>query len=177
MQSELWRMSLVEDSQASIHNSSIEYLFVDDNAVMRLVNSTFDVQTVNENASLNISWYLDIHVVDCIGLDVPAANVTILYPNATLVEAGFTDGNGRVATVLMEKMVNATGEYPVGAYAVEAIYGIYSNNTAVTMMGNQQLILEFEGFIIPELPIFAFLPLFMIAVSLAILLCKKQRRC
>jgi len=176
MQSELRRVSLAEESQANIHNSSIEILFVDDNAVMRLVNSTFDIQTINENASLNISWYLDIHAVDSIGQDVPSANVTIRYPNATIVESELADGIGRVATVLMEKMMNATGEYPIGAYTVEAIYGVYSNNTAVTMMGNQQLILELEGFIIPELPYFAILPLFMIAVSLATLIFKKHLR-
>ena len=176
MQSELRRVSLSEESQANIHNSSIEILFVDDNAVMRLVNSTFDIQTINENASLNISWYLDIHTVDSIGQDVPSANVTIRYPNATIVESELADGIGRVATVLMEKMMNATGEYPIGAYTVEAIYGVYSNNTAVTMMGNQQLILELEGFIIPELPYFAILPLFMIAVSLATLIFKKHLR-
>jgi len=175
MQSELRRLSLVEESQASIHNSSIEYLFVDDNAVMRLVNSTFDSQTVNENASLNISWYLDIHVIDSIGLDVPAANVTIRYPNATIVESEFTDGNGRVVTVLMEKIMNATGEYPVGVYAVEAIYGMYSNNTDVTMMGNQQLILEFEGFIIPEFTSLIILPLFMTLTLLAAFLYNRRR--
>jgi len=42
---------------------------------------------------------------------------------------------------LMEKMINATGEYPVGNYTVEATYLTHSNVTTVNMTGNQVITL------------------------------------
>lgn len=74
----------------------------------------------------------------------------------------------------MDKMVNATGEYPVGNYTVEATYGIYSASTSINMTDNKQLTLKLTGFVILELQSFILLPLFMLATLLATMIYRKR---
>jgi len=127
------------------------------------------------DATIQVFWYLDLHVVDDINQDVPSANITATYPNATLAESKLTGADGWTKLLLMEKIQNATGAYPVGLYTVEAAYETYSNTTIVEMTGPQQITLTLEGFIIPEFPSFLILPLFVIATLLVALVNRRKR--
>ena len=71
--------------------------------------------------------------------------------------------------------MNASGEYPVGDYTVEAAYEIHSNSTTVNMTGNEQITLTLEDFIIPEFPSLLILPLFMIITLLVAVAYKRKR--
>ena len=124
---------------------------------------------------IQIFWYLDVHVIDDINQDVPSANVTAAYPDATLAESKLTSENGWVRLALMEKIKNATGEYPVGIYTVNATYETYSNTTTVEMTITQHIALTLEDLVVPEFPSLIILPLFMIATLLATLVYKKKR--
>jgi hypothetical protein len=126
-------------------------------------------------ARIQVFWYLDVHVVDSINQDAPSANVTAAYPDTTLAESKLTAEDGWTRLTLMEKIKNATGEYSVGIYTVEATYETYSNATTAEMTGNQQITLTLEGFIIAEFPSFLMMPLFIIATLLAIIVYKKKR--
>jgi hypothetical protein len=139
-----------------------------------LVNSTYNNLNVDNLAQVHICWYLDAHVVDSIGQDVPLANVTATYPNATLAESGLTDASGWVRLPLMEMMVNATGEYPVGNYTIKATYLTYSNSTTVNMTDNQMITVTLSNFIIPEFSPFLILPIFMIATLSAAIVYKRK---
>jgi len=139
-----------------------------------LLNSTYTTLYFHDAGKVHVSWYLDVHVVDSIGQDVPSATVTATYPNATVAESKLTDTNGWARLTLMEKMINATGDYPVGNYAFEATYGIYSDETTVNMTENKQIVLTLEDFIIPEFPSFLILPLFMLATLLAIIVYRRK---
>jgi len=125
-------------------------------------------------ARIQVFWYLDVHVVDEINQDVPSANVTATYPNATLAESKLTGEDGWINLTLMEKIKNATGEYPVGIYTVEATYETHSNTTTVEMTGTKQITMTMEDFIIPEFPSFLILPLFMTATLLAVIAHRKK---
>jgi hypothetical protein len=116
---------------------------------------------------------LDAHVIDSIGQDVPSANVTATYPNVTVAELKSTDAYGVARLALMEKMMNATGSYPVGNYTVKATYETHSDNATVNMTGNKELTLTL-GFVVPEFSSFFVLPLFMIAAVLAVLVHKRK---
>jgi hypothetical protein len=113
-------------------------------------------------------------VIDKLGQNIPSANVTATYPNATVAELKSTDANGVVRLTLTEKMINATGEYLIGNYNVEATYEVYSNSTEVTMTGNQVTTLELEDFVIPEFPSFLALSIFMIATLLAVIVYRRK---
>jgi len=139
-------------------------------------NSSYSYRGIEQSARVYVYWYLGVHVVDSINQDVPSANVTATYPNATVVESKLADANGWARLTLMEKMMNATGDYPVGNYTVEATYEIYSDATTVNMTENQQFTLTLADFVIPEFPSFLILPLFMIATLLAVIVYIKIRK-
>ena len=76
---------------------------------------------------------------------------------------------------LLEKMMNATGAYPVGNYTVEAAYLTYSNGTTVNITGNKQIALTLAGLVIPEFPSFLILASFMTAALLTVAVCKRKK--
>jgi hypothetical protein len=157
-------------------SSSIATMYAWDSSRNWLLNSTYGGTYIYDSAKVYVSWYLDVHVIDSIDQDVPSSNVTVTFPNATLAESELTDVNGWARLTLLEKMMNATGEYPVGNYTVEATYDIYSDATTVNMTENQQTTLTLEDFIIPEFPSFLILPLFMIATLLAVIVYRKRAK-
>jgi hypothetical protein len=138
-----------------------------------IIDSVVNAYAYGET-SIRIFWYLDVHIVDDINQDVPSANVTV--QSGTLMESKFTDEDGWARLTLMEKTKNATGEYPVGTYTVEANYETYSNSTTIEMTGPQQITLTLDGFIIPEFPSFLIIPLFMIATLLAVMMYRKNSK-
>jgi len=146
-----------------------------DSSRLWLVNSTSDTYYVEDQSEVYVSWYLDVNVTDSIDQNVPSANVTAYYPNATIAESKLTGVNGWTRLTLLEKMMNATGDYPTGNYTVEATYDIYSNETTVNMTGNQQATLTLESFIIPEFSSLIILPLFMTLTLLAAFLYNRKR--
>jgi len=140
-----------------------------------LTNSTYGDSATSNQSKVFECWYLDIHVIDSIGQNVPSANVTGTNPNATIADSKLTDANGWAKIVLTEKIVNATGAYPVGNYTVEASYLTYSNGTTVNMTGNKQTTLTLDGLVIPEFPSFLILASFMTAALLTVAVCKRKK--
>ena len=155
-------------------DSSLDFLRGTDSSNIWLLNTTYTTSEIKYSARVHVSWYLDVHVIDSIGQDVPSANITATYPNATIAESELTDANGWTKLALMEKMMNLTGEYPVGNYTVKATYLTYSNNATVNMTENKQIILTLEDFIIPEFPSFLILSLFMIATLLTVIVYRRK---
>jgi len=162
-------------SRGHLYNALIGTLRLDDNSRFWLVNSTSNTYSEATRSEVYICWYLNVHVIDSIGQDVLAANVTAIYPNATVAESKSTDSNGWSRLTLMEKMMNATGEFPIGNYTVEATYDIYAGETSVNITGNQQTTLTLEDFVIPEFSSFLILPLFMFATLLAAVAYRRKR--
>jgi hypothetical protein len=112
--------------------------------------------------------------VDSLAQNVPLANVTVTFPNATLADSEVSDVNGWARFTLLEKMMNATGEYPVGNYTVEATYEGYSDIKSVNMNDSQQITLTLESFVIPEFPSLIILPLLMIATLIAVIIYRRK---
>ena len=163
------------NSRTYIYNSTINKLwYYYGNPRVWLVNSTSNIYDIRNQSEVYVCWYLNVHVRDSISQNVPSANATALYPNATVAESKLTDASGWAKLTLMEKMKNATGDYPVGNYTVLATYGVYNNTATLNMTGNQELTLAL-GFVIPEFPSFLIPPLFMIATLLAVIAYRKKR--
>ncbi len=139
-----------------------------------LVNSTSNEYYVEDQSEVYVNWYLNIHVTDSIDQNVPSANVTAYYSNATIAASKLTGVNGWTMLTLLEKMMNFTGDYSYGNYTVEAMYNVYSNDTTINMTGNQQATLKLESFIIPEYSVII-LPLFMTLTLLAAFLYNRKR--
>jgi hypothetical protein len=171
-----WQLSFQGKSNATIADSTLQYLFSYGNTVVRLVNSTASTIQYSMMGKIYVSWYVDVHVTDSVGQDVPSANVTAAYPNATGAQATSTDAHGWARFTLVEKMTNATGSYPVGNYTVQASYSVYSNLTAVNMAQSQEITLALSNLYVPELPSLLILPLFIIATLAAFVAYKRRPR-
>jgi hypothetical protein len=165
-------LSFFVSSRGDFYNTTIQNLKLYADSKLWLLNSTYTTCTINHQSKIYVSWYLNAHVIDSIGQDVPSANVTATYPNTTMAESRLTDASGWARLTLMEKMMNATGEYPIGNYTVEAAYEPYSNSTTVNMTDNQMITLMLSDFVIPEFP--SFLILFMIVTLLVAILPRKR---
>jgi hypothetical protein len=161
-------------SQLRISDSTINWFSVYEQTALWLVNSTYSHCATLDQSKVYVCWYLDVRVIDSVGQGVPSANVAAFYPNATVAEFRHTDVDGRARLTLMEKMMNATGTYPIGNYAVEATYETYSDSTSVNMTENKQITLQLP-FIVPEFPSLFVLPLFMMATLLAIIVHIRKR--
>jgi hypothetical protein len=148
-------------------------VYLHGNSIIWTINSTTTSAYYYGQSKVCIYWYLDVHVIDLIGQNVPYANVAATYPNTTLAESKVTGANGWTRLTLMQGMVNATGYYPIGAYTVQATYQVYSNTTTVGMIGNQQIVLTLD-FFVPEFPITMILPAFIIATLLISIISKRK---
>ncbi|MGD8545785.1 MAG: hypothetical protein PVH12_06370 [Candidatus Bathyarchaeota archaeon] len=138
-----------ENSQCTLLDSTVDSLRTYVNSTLHLVNSTYTSTSVHNQSKILVYWYLDVHVIDSIGQDVPSADVTATYKNTT-AESEQTDTNGWTPITLIEEKINATGTYPTGNYTIEATYLIYSKSVIVNMTGNQQITIQLEEFVIPE---------------------------
>jgi hypothetical protein len=157
-----------------IDDSLIDSLYVAQLSTAWLLNTTCNSITVDENASVCVNWYLDVYVKDALYQFVPLADVTVTFPNMTVADSKLTDGYGWVRFTLMEKMINATAQYAIGNYRVQAIYLIHSNSTTLNMTANQQTELTFQDLVIPEFSSFLIIPLFFMATLLAVFMARPR---
>jgi hypothetical protein len=147
-------------------------------ATIWLINaSTYDSPIVNisDNAAIYVEWYLKVHVIDSIGQNVPFANVTAICHDTTVAESGLTDSNGQARLTLIEKVINATGSYSFGNYTVTVKYDLHTQQQSVNMTGNQEITIQLS-FIIPEFRLSLILPIFKMAISVAITYKRKNHQ-
>jgi len=172
-----WQLTAYDSSTVRASNTVFQGLTLTGYSVARLVNSTYAFCSLQDQSRAYVCWYLDVHVVDSVGQNVPTANVTATYPNATVAEWKLTDANGWTRLTLTEKMMNATGSYPVGIYTVTAEYEVNLGVEWVNMTGNQKITIILP-FIVPEFPQTLILPLFLTITLVAIILkggCKGKK--
>lgn len=162
-------------SHASAYNCTIYSVDLYNSVLVELTNSTLSLHNLHNQATVCVRWYLDVHVADSTGQDVPSANVTAFFPNATVAESKLTGAHGWSRLTLTEKMMNLTDEYPVGNYTIEATYDIHSDDLTVNMTESQQIALTLEDFVIPEFALFITLPLFLIATLLAAMISRRKQ--
>ena len=164
-----WYAYAGDSSLLFIENSDFNEIRAYGSSIWWLLNTTYNSIQPDSSGKVYLDWYLDVHVEDSVGQVVPSASVTVSYPNSTVVDSKLTDEYGLARFQLMEKMVNATGEYPVGNYTVEAAYDTYLASTTVNMTGTQQLTLPLEDFVIPEFSSLILISTLIIATLAAII--------
>ena len=149
-----------------------------ESSVMQLLNSTYTYLSILEDdlSEVYLSWYLDVIVEDSVSQVVPSASVTVSYPNTTVFDSKLTDESGLARFPLMEKMVNATGEYPIGNYTVDATYDTYLGSSTVNMTETKQVNLPLENFVIPEFSSLVLLSTFIIATIAVIVVNRRKQQ-
>jgi hypothetical protein len=165
LRSDIQKVHANEDAGVVVYNSTLYDLELYGASVVELWNTTHQLDTFSNTATAILHWYLAVHVVDAIAQDVPAANVTVIFPNATVAASTLADAEGWAWFTLLETQRNATGAYPVGNYTVDASYSGYKDTASVNLTANEQVELLLEGFVIPEFPSVLLL-LALVAVTL-----------
>ena len=155
-------------------DSAINSMTITDSASIWLLNTTYNNLNIYYSAEAYVGWHIDVHVIDSLGQDVPSVNVTATYPNATVAESKLTNENGWARLTLIEKMINDTGEYPIENYIITAKYETHTEQQPVNVTGNQEITIELS-FIIPELPKFLLISLFVTATFLIVIIRKRKR--
>jgi len=151
--SNILQVEAKETAVATASNSTINNLYTYQSSVVRLVNSSYISYSIYNESKVYVCWYLNVHVIDLEGTDVPSANVTATYPDTMIAESKPTDANGWTRLTLMEKMMNASDSYPIGNYTVTAKYEhegeTHEGQQSVNMTANQEITIQLP-FIIPE---------------------------
>lgn len=163
-----------EFSQLRISDSAIDEIYTYEESAAWLISSTYANCGTYDQSKIFVCWYLDVHVVDSRDQKVPSANITATPPNATMAGSKLTDDNGWARLTLTEKMLNVTGDYPIGNYTIEALYNVYSNGTAVNMTKNQEITIALEDLVVPEFPSILMLSLFIVATLLIAVIYKRR---
>ena len=167
-------LSTFDQSRQYVSNSTVEIISTKGNSSVWLTNSSFTEKYLYNNSKVFILWYLDVHVIDSEGTNIPNANTTAYYPNGTLAESKLTETNGRAKLTLLEKMLNATGEYPVGNYTITATYETHEGQESVNMTENKEITIQLP-FIIPEFPTNLLITL-LIAVTTTLFALKRFKK-
>jgi len=159
-------------SVVDARDSIISTVELYESAIATLTNTTYTLLRPYGGSEVYVCWYLDVQVLDdspTLGQSVESANVTASFSNGTLAGHTLTDVDGRTRLILMEKMTNATGNYPVGNYTINATYLSYSSSATVNMTESKAMALTLEGLVIPEFPSFLVLSVFAMATLLAVI--------
>jgi hypothetical protein len=171
--SSIWQLH-ENEGHAVLSNSTVHRVELYGSSMVELVNSSYVQTDLSGASAVSVSWYLSVSVVDSWSQTVPLANVTVAFPNATLTDSKLSDENGSARFTLLEKMMNATGAYPVGNYTVNASYAGYSDGTTLNLTTSAQITLMLDDFIIPELPLPLILTLFT-ATTLLVIMAKRRK--
>jgi len=190
-QSYVYRVEASDEAYCSFNGSSVSWIEAYESSVVRVADSELlrlsasqksavslvdcccvPVLSAYDQAEILVSWYLDVHVLDSTGQNVSSANVTA-FLDAALGQSELTGADGLARLVLLGGTINATGEFQVAEYSLNAAYLNYSNTTTVDMTRNRQITLTLEGLTIPELT-YLMLPLLILSSLLAFATRKKK---
>jgi len=173
-----WLSGLDSNKVKALNSTIKDELKLRGQCVVWLMNSTSTHYNLSGGGAIYIYWYLNVHAVDSEGTDVSYANVTAIFPNATVAESELADAQGWAKLTLMERLMTASGSHPVGNYTVTAKYKTYEGQKSVNITGNQQItiILSYSQRIKPEpFPILLPLLLALITIVIAVALRKLLR--
>ena len=130
-------------SRGAIYNSTISSVACYDSSRLKLFETTcVSPIHVEDEALALVYWRLTVETV-LAGEGVKGVSVSVYFAsNSSLATRGLTGPGGLACFLLMEKLVNATGEWPVGPYEVVATYGPYEERGLAELPETRQLTLE-----------------------------------
>ena len=156
-------------------DSIVDWIYTRNTGAVWLTNSSYNSSLVRDQSNISTYWHLNVHAIDSIQQDVPSANVSIMYPSATLADSKMTNSTGWASFMLITTVKNATGAYDTGNYSVAVTYGAYSNGSTVNMTGNQEITLTLGQLVILEYPLFTIISLLGATALLAVLIRRYEK--
>jgi hypothetical protein len=114
-----WSFRFLGVSNVTLYDSRLINLYVGDQSMLHLFNTSYALLNVMDAAAVDVWSYLVVRVVDYFGAPVGGVNVTVLSPSPL---TKFTDDNGETIFQLLEKFVNASGEFPTNRYSLQVVF-------------------------------------------------------
>jgi len=127
------------NAKCYIYDSVITNATLYEEAKAWLINTTTINGVTYNNSIAYIYYYLDAHVTDLVGQDIPSANVTAYDIENALADSKLTGMDGRARLTLMKGFANETGFYWTGAYTIVTYYAECSNSTLVDIYDNTEI--------------------------------------
>jgi len=130
-------------SEADVYRSTLSSMTCKGSSRLRLFGTSFlPLMDVREEAEILVFWYLNVSTT-LAGELLAGAEVAVYFANSSLADTRKTGSNGVASFLLMEKRINSTGEWPLGAYHVVATYGgLYEEEEDVELTDNTVIRLE-----------------------------------
>ena len=129
-------------SKAEVYRSVLSAITCRGSSVLKLFGTSFLLADVSEEAEVFVFWYLDV-VTTLAREPLIGADVNVFFANSSLADKKTTGSGGLATFLLMEKRINSTGEWPLGAYRVVATYGgLYEEETEIELTENTAITLE-----------------------------------
>jgi len=129
-----WSFRFLGVSNVTFYDSRLINLYVGDQSMLHLFNTSYVNLNVRDAASVDVWSYLVVRVVDYFGAPVEGVNVTVLLSSPL---TKFTDGNGEAVFLLFEKFVNAGGEFPANRYSFKVVFGGSPADYSVELAGSR----------------------------------------
>lgn len=162
-------------SEVNAENSRASNVYMYGFSVLRAVNSTVITTNVQGRSLIFVNWYLDVHVVDSTGQNVPGANITVVCSDGTETAREQTNATGWARLTVLSSIINATCEYPQGSHNITVSYETYSNITTINVTRNMQVTVMLSDFIIPEFPTVPLLLMALLTVSSTVLVFRMNK--
>jgi hypothetical protein len=174
--STVYKISAFDNTNIQTENSTIETADLYHNAKLWLTNSKNNEVKTYGKSQAYIAWLIKIHVIDSINQNVPLANVTATYPNATTADTKLTDTNGTTKLKLIEKIITANGEQTIKTYTIKATYETHTANTTIDITQNKEITMKLENLIVPESPLTLTSLLLLAATTITLLKLKLHKK-
>jgi hypothetical protein len=161
-------------STITFTDSASGYVYAYDDSCVQLIGTMHSIIRAYDRATIQVAWFLRVRVIDRNNQNVSLASVAFRDVTGTRTNSTLTNLEGIAAFAIVEKIVNATGAYPVGVYTVNATYSGHSDFRNIEVIENRELLMQLD-LIIPEfLPVI--LILVLVATTIAVLGAYKLRR-
>lgn len=141
-------------------------------STINLARSYYAAIRVYDRAKVQITWSLEVHIIDQNAQNVTSAHVTVTDQSGARTYSATTDRDGLVSFNLPERTIDVLGSHPVGIYTVTGGSSGYTTSKLVEMTENKQVTINLP-FTIPEssAPIFIF---FFIILTISAFTLRKQ---
>jgi len=137
--------------------------------------SNIHTPEIHDQAMIFDCWFLEVQVTDGASNSVPSANVTATNQVNGRTQTQVTNQNGMTKLLLAENMKNATGNFTVSQYDIQATYEAYSNNTSVNITGDQELTITLSDLVVPEYPMVPAIFFVTTGIVFAVYIAKRKR--
>lgn len=138
----------------TLNDSRVAIAYAHQDSTVELAASDYGAAQAYDRAGVEVSYFLSVHIVDQTGADIAGANVTVTDQNGKLVDSSMTDSSGLTEFLLAAETMDAMGSHASGSYNVTASHNGQTKSEALTLTGNQQVLVSLPS-TIPELtPVF-----------------------